>query len=173
MIRRAAYTVLLLALAFAVTTAAVAAGGQIIPQMDTGHTDRPPQTPTVSEKPDQIRASAAIGGKVVDAKGNELATITDLIASRKQRSVEFAILDFGGDNGRTATAWGHLLFEAAPAPHFVTVLSREALAADRAMGNQEKNGDDSFHIKNDLMGKKAVGADGANLGEIEDVVVTW
>jgi sporulation protein YlmC with PRC-barrel domain len=157
-------------------SASIFAERPITPQMDIGYTDRPPRTPTVSEKNDQIRASAAIGAKVRDTNGVELGKIEDLVAGRKNGAVEFAILNLAsgvlGNTGRTATAWAHLFFEAAPTPHFVTSLSREALAAGSSFEQQQKDRDDFFHIKADLLGKKAVGADGANLGEIEDLVVT-
>jgi sporulation protein YlmC with PRC-barrel domain len=76
-----------------------------------------------------------------------------------------------GNTGRTArTAWAHLFFEAAPTPHFVTSIRPETLAAGSSFEAQEKDGD-LFHIKTDLLGKKVVGADGANVGEVEDIVV--
>jgi sporulation protein YlmC with PRC-barrel domain len=119
----------------------------------------------------------AIGAKIMDSNAAELAKIEDLIASRQKGAIESAILDLAsgvfGKNDRTATPWAHLFFEAAPTPHFVTSVSRKALRVSSSSQELEKSGADLFHIKTDLLAKKAIGADGADLGEIEDLVVTF
>ena len=51
--------------------------------MFTGYTNRSPRTPTVSESPDEIGASQAIGHEVWDTTGKVVATVGDLIVNRR------------------------------------------------------------------------------------------
>jgi sporulation protein YlmC with PRC-barrel domain len=177
MIDRASTIALVLALTCALPTASFAAEPAAEPQMNTGYTNRSPRTPTVSETADQISASAVIGADVRDTNGAEIAKISDLIANRKDGTVELAVLDPSGGasfkNGRTSVAWSSLQFEGKPAPHFVTALSPEALAAGTSFKGQAKARDGFYDVKTELLGKTAIGSDGANLGHIKDLVITF
>jgi sporulation protein YlmC with PRC-barrel domain len=140
---------------------------------ESGYTNRAPRTPTVSETADQIRATQAIGDEVRDSNGEIVAKITDLIGNRQQGTVELAILGPAGSGSfknPVTVAWGTLQFEGKPTPHFVTALSKDALAAGAPPQPQGAAQEYLFHVKSDLLGKKAVGADGTDLGKVSDVV---
>ena len=168
--------VLVIALGCAASGAALAAQPAAEPQMDTGYTNRSPRTPTVSEAADQIRAKAVIGADVRNPNGSEIAKISDLIVNRTSNAIELAVLQPTGgasSSGAATVAWGSLRFEGKPTPHFVTALSREALAAGRSFKKQARNGNDLYDVKADLLGKKAVGTSGAEVGRITDLVLTF
>jgi sporulation protein YlmC with PRC-barrel domain len=145
--------------------------------MNTGYTNRAPRTPTVSETADQIRASQAIGAAVRDASGAEVAKIADLIVNRKDGAVDVAILNLAGGmaskHHRATVAWNTLKFDGKPTPHFVTALSPQALAASTSFKGQAESRDDFYDVKTDLLGKKVIGSDGADLGKINDLVLTF
>jgi sporulation protein YlmC with PRC-barrel domain len=147
------------------------------PQMRPGYTAAPAATPTVALTADQILASQAIGTQVRDANGSVVATIGDLLINSKDTAVEVAVLDPAGGasfkNGRTTVAWQSLKFEGKPTPLFTTALSAEALASGVSFKGQAKASNAYYDVKADLIGKKAVGAGGADLGKIEDVVLTF
>jgi sporulation protein YlmC with PRC-barrel domain len=156
---------------------ALAAQPAAEPQMITGFSKATPMTPTVSETGDQISASQAIGADVRDRNGAVVAKIADLIVSRKDAAVKLAILEPAGGlsfrQGRTTVAWDSLKFEGEPTPHFVTALSPQALAAGTSFKRQAEKGADVYDVKTDLLGKPATGADGAHLGKIKDIVLTF
>jgi sporulation protein YlmC with PRC-barrel domain len=145
--------------------------------MNTGYTNRAPRTPTVSENADQIRASQAIGAAVRDTSGAEVAKIGDLLVNKKDGAVDIAILNPAGGTDfkhhRATVAWNSLKFEGSPTPHFVTALSPQALAASTSFKGQAESRDDFYDVKTDLLGKKATGSDGADLGKIKDLVLTF
>lgn len=158
-------------------TSCLAAEPAAEPQMRPGYTTAPAATPTVALTAEQILASQAIGTQVRDSEGSVVATIGDLLANRKDAAVERAILDPAGGakfkNGRTTVAWDSLKFDGKPTPHFVTALSPEALASGVSFKAQAKTSSNYYDTKADLLGKKAVGVAGADLGKIEDVVLTF
>jgi sporulation protein YlmC with PRC-barrel domain len=145
--------------------------------MNTGYTNRAPRTPTVSESADQIRASQTIGTAVRDTSGAEVAKIGDLIVNKRDGTVDVAILNPAGGTGfkhhRATVAWNSLKFEGEPTPHFVTALTPQALAASTSFKGQAERRDDFYDVKTDLLGKKATGSDGADLGKIKDLVLTF
>jgi sporulation protein YlmC with PRC-barrel domain len=147
------------------------------PQMRPGYTNAPATTPTVALTADQILASQAIGTQVRDRNGSVVATVGDLLVNRKNGAVELAVLDQAGGvsfkNGRTTVAWESLKFDGKPTPHFMTALSPEALASGVSFKGQAKTSKAYYDVKTDLIGKKVVGARGADLGKIQDVVLTF
>jgi sporulation protein YlmC with PRC-barrel domain len=168
---------LIVALACTLPAVCLAAEPAAQPQMYTGYTNRAPRTPTVSESADEIGASQAIGASVRDASGAEVATIGDLIVNRKDAAVELAILEPAGGvsfrHGSVAVAWSSLKFEGKPTPRFVTALSREALASGTPFTPQAQASGNYYDVKTDLLGKTAIGADGAELGRVKDLVLTF
>lgn len=60
-----------------------------------------------------------------------------------------------------------------PTPHYVTALSPQALAAGASSLATAKTSGDYYEVKKDLIGKSAVGADGAAIGPIKDVVLNF
>lgn len=182
MINRAASIALVLGFACALPAVSQAAEPTAEPQMYTGYTNRAPRTPTVAETADQISASQVIGADVRDPSGAVVAKIDDLIANRKKGAVELAILDPAGGvsfkHGRVAVAWRSLKFEGKPTPHFVTELSSRALAngapfKEGAQGPDNSSPDNYYDLKTELLGKSVVGSDGADLGHLKDVVLTF
>jgi sporulation protein YlmC with PRC-barrel domain len=147
------------------------------PQMFSGFSNAAPATPTVSETGDEIGASQAIGADVWDRSGAVVATVADLIVNRKDAAVQLAILAPAGGtsfkNGRTTVAWDSLKFDGKPTPHFVTALSRQALAAGASFKQQAEDRNNFYDAKSDLLGKPAIGKDDANLGKIKDLVLTF
>jgi sporulation protein YlmC with PRC-barrel domain len=174
---RAASIALLFSLACTLPAVSSAAEPAAEPQMNTGYTNRAPRTPTVSENADQIRASKAIGAAVRDTSGAEVAKIADLLVNKRDGTVDVAILNLAGGTGfkhhRATVAWNSLKFEGEPTPHFVTALSAQALAASTSFKGQAESRDDFYDVKTDLLGKKATGSDGADLGKINDLVLTF
>jgi sporulation protein YlmC with PRC-barrel domain len=174
---RAGSTVILLALACLLSGTALAAEPAAEPQMYNGFTNRAPRTPTVSESADEITASQAIGRDVQDTNGAVVAKIADLIADRKDGAVEAAILEpAGGDSfrhGRATVAWSSLKFAGKPTPHFVSALGRQALASGTSFKQTAEARKAYYDVKSDLLGKNAVGKDGAGLGHIKDLVFTF
>jgi sporulation protein YlmC with PRC-barrel domain len=170
-------TVTLLGLACLLSGTALAAEPAAQPQMDSGYTDRAPRTPTVSETADQITAKQAIGSDVQDITGAIVAKIADLIADRPDGAVEAAILEPAGGasfrHGRATVAWSSLKFAGKPTPHFVTALSREALASGTSFKTAAEGRNEYYDVKSDLLGKTAVGKDGSDLGHIKDLVFTF
>ena len=177
MIDRTVVAVFLFALGWELPAVALAAEPAAEPQMFTGYTNRSPRTPTVSESPDEIGASQAIGHEVWDTTGKVVATVGDLIVNRRDARVELAILKPTGGlsfkNGYATTAWSSLKFVGKPTPHFETALSPEALAAGVSFQQQAENRDAFYDVKTDLLGKPATGADGVHLGKIKDIVLTF
>ena len=105
------------------------------------------------------------------------AKIGDLIANKKDGTVDVAILNPAGGmafkHHRATVAWSTLKFDGKPTPHFVTALSPQALAASTSFKGQAESRDDFYDIKTDLLGKKVTGSDGADLGKINDLVLTF
>ncbi|HEY3908544.1 MAG TPA: PRC-barrel domain-containing protein [Stellaceae bacterium] len=176
MIKNTLAALLIAALPCAVASQALAAESTT-PQMNNGHTNRPPKTSVVSPAADQIAASNVIGADVQDAQGAIIAKITDLIVDRRSGAAALAIVEPAGgnsfDHGKSAIAWGSLRFEPRPTPHFVTALGHEAMAAGAALVEQAKTGDQYYDVKTDLLGKPVVGAGGATLGHVQDLVLTF
>jgi sporulation protein YlmC with PRC-barrel domain len=147
------------------------------PQMRPGYTTGPATIPTVALTADQILATQAIGTQVRDPNGSVVATIGDLLVNRKDAAVELAILNQAGGvsfkNGRTTVAWESLEFDGKPTPHFMAAIGPEALASGVSFKGQAKTGKTYYDVKTDLIGKKAVGVRGADLGKIQDVVLTF
>ena len=174
---RAASIALMFSLACTLPAISFAAEPAAEPQMYTGYTNRAPRTPTVAETADQIRASQAIGSVVRDTSGAEVAKIGDLIVNKKDGAVDVAILNPAGGVGlkdhRATVAWNSLKFDGKPTPHFVTALSPQALAASASFKGQAESRDDFFDVKIDLLGKKVTGSDGADIGKISDLVLTF
>ncbi|HEY3909080.1 MAG TPA: PRC-barrel domain-containing protein [Stellaceae bacterium] len=174
---RAVAALLTLALSCAGAVPLAAAQSAAAPQMNTGHTaNRSPKTSAVSPTADQIEASKVIGATVEEANGATVAKIADLIVDRRSGAATLAIVAPAGnqsfDHGQSAIAWSSLRFEPRPTPHFVTRLSGQTVAAGGALVEQGKNGKAYFDVKNDLLGKEVVGAHGASLGHVHDVVLT-
>ena len=100
-----------------------------------------------------------------------------MIVNKKDGTVDVAILNPAGGTAfkhhRATVAWNALTFEGKPTPHFVTALSPQALAASTSFKGQAESRDDFYDVKTDLLGKKVTGSDGADLGKINDVVLTF
>jgi sporulation protein YlmC with PRC-barrel domain len=145
------------------------------PQMNTGYTNIAPRKPTVSENADQMRARNAVGAAVRDGSGAVVAKINDLIVNRSDGTVQLAVLELMGDKSdrrrRAAVAWSSLRFEGKPTPHFLTSLSTQELATGTSFKQQAQNREDFYDVKTDLLGKAVTGADGAQIGKIQDLVV--
>lgn len=176
MIQRTLAALLIAGLAAAVGQA-LAAESAVAPKMNNGLTNRPPKTSAVSPAADQIAVSNVIGADVEDASGATIAKITDLIVDRRNAAAALAIVSPAGgnavDRGKSAIAWGSLRFEPRPTPHFATGLSRDAVAAGHGLVEKVKTGTGYYDVKTDLLGKEAVGADGASLGHIQNLVLTF
>ncbi len=177
MINRAAPIALMLGFACTLSAVSFAAEPIAEPQMYNGFTNRAPRTPTVAETADQIGASQAIGTDVRDSKGAVVARIDDLIVNRKKGAVELAVLGPASGksfkHGRVTVAWRSLKFEGKPTPHFVTELSSQALANGAPPKEGAESQDRYYDLKTELLGKPVVGSDGADLGHIKDVVLTF
>ncbi|MGH7117325.1 MAG: PRC-barrel domain-containing protein [Stellaceae bacterium] len=174
---RAVATLVILALACAGVAPASAAESAATPQMNTGHTtNRSPKTAAVSPTAEQIEASNVIGATVQDENGATVAKIADLIVDRRSGAAALAIVTPAGstsfDHGKSAIAWSSLRFEPRPTSHFVTRLSGQVLAAGGALAEQAKTGKTYLDVKTNLLGKEVVGADGASLGHVHDLVLT-
>jgi sporulation protein YlmC with PRC-barrel domain len=174
---RTSATVILLGLACLLSGTALAAEPATQPEMYNGYTNRAPRTPTVSESADEITAAQAIGDDVQDTNGAVVAKIADLIVDRPDGAVEAAILEPAGGvsfrHGRATVAWSSLKFAGKPTPHFVTALSREALASGTSFKQTAKARNAYYDVKSDLLGKTTVGKDGADLGHVKDLVFTF
>lgn len=173
MINRAS-CVLLAGLACALPVRSFAAEPAAEPQMYTGYTNRAPRTPTVSATAEQMTTAQAIGDDVRDKSGTLVAQVGDLIVNRKDGTVDAAILHLVGGaslkNDRATVAWSSLRFEGKPTPRFVTALSPQALASGTSFKQQTEDRDNLYDVKSDLLGKRAIGSDGAELGHIKDLV---
>ncbi len=173
---RTVAALLILALACAGAAPVAAAQSAVTPQMNTGHTaNRSPKTPAVSPTADQIGASNVIGANVEDAKGTIIAKISDIVIDRRNGAPLAIIASLGGQafpHGKSAVPWSSLRFEPRPTPHFVSRLSSGALAAGGALVEQAKSGKAYYDVKQDLLGKEVIGADGASLGHVHDLVLT-
>jgi sporulation protein YlmC with PRC-barrel domain len=174
---RTSATIILLGLACLLSGTALAAEPATQPEMYNGYTNRAPRTPTVSETANEITAKQAIGSDVQDANGAIVAKIGDLIADRKDGAVEAAILEPAGgvsfEHGRATVAWSSLKFDGKPTPHFVTALSRQALASGTSFKTAAEARNAYYDVKSDLLGKTAVGKDGGDLGHVKDLVFTF
>lgn len=176
MIKQTLATLLVVALASAVGVGTAAARSTATPQMNTGHTaNRAPETPAVSPTAGQIGASDAIGAAVENGDGAIVAKISN-IAIDRQTGAALVILAPAGKkpfaDADSAVAWNRLRFDPRPTPHFVTRLDGRALAAGHALAEKAKAGGAYYDIKTDLLGKEVVGADGASLGHVHDLVLT-
>lgn len=175
-------TALLVAtVAAALTGEARAANSSVTQQMNSGFTSPTPKNAiaknAVSPNPDQIAAKSVIGDDVKDAGGHTIAKITDLIIDQRSGAVALAIIEPAGgksfDHGKSAIAWSSLRFVPAPTPHFVTSVDQRALNAGSALVEQTKTGGDYLDVKKDLLGKEVTGREGARLGHIKDLVLTF
>jgi sporulation protein YlmC with PRC-barrel domain len=168
-------TFLIFVLSCAGITAA-AAQSPATPHMNTGFTaNRSPKTPTVSPTADQIETSNVIGANVQDAKGTIIAKVGDLVIDRKSGAALAIISSLGGrqfPQGKSAVAWSSLQFEAQPVPHFVTRLDQQALASGSALVEQAQTSKAYYDVKNDVIGKPVIGADGKTLGHVQNLVLT-
>lgn len=177
MIQQTLAALLIAGLAATVGGQALAAESVVAPKMNNGLTNRPPKTSAVSPTADQIAVSNVIGADVEDASGATIAKITDLVVDRRSAAAAVAIVAPAGgnaaDHGKSAIAWGSLRFEPRPTPHFVTRLSRDAVAAGHGLVEKVKTGNGYYDVKTDLLGKEALGADGASLGHVENLVLTF
>jgi sporulation protein YlmC with PRC-barrel domain len=162
--------VVALALACGLDGAAFAAS----PHMATGHVGTVNQ-PAVTETADQLPASKIIGASVREANGQQVASIVDLIIDRRRDAVALAVLQPGGSaaykGGRSTVAWSSLHFQPTPTPRFVTALGPQALASGASPAPRVRNNPAYYDVEADLLGKKAVGAHGATLGNIKDVIL--
>ncbi len=174
------------ALASGSAAVAPAAEPAVAPNMHNGFTNAPPvqgptappATPAVSPAADQIKASNVIGADIKDADGVKIATITDIIIDRRHARAAVAVIAPSGarpfDNGaKSAVAWSSLVFEPKPIPHFTSKLDLTALQAGAALVNQAKNSAAYYDVKNDLLGKTAVGPDGKPIGRIANMVLNF
>ena len=146
--------------------------------MMPGYPNQPPAaTPTVKLTPEQIRASDAIGSEVRNPDGAVIAKIADLYVNRKDSAVELASLVPDNSppfkNGRTTVAWSSLQFQGKPTPHYVTALSTQALVNGTAFKQQAVDEKSYYDVKADLLGKKALGTDGKDVGTIQDVIFNF
>lgn len=177
MINALSAALLIAAVPFVLGGQALAAATTTPPQMNTGHTNAAPKTPTVSPSADQIRASNAIGADVENTAGAIIAKITDLVVDRRSNAVALAIVEPAGgnsfDHGKSAIAWSSLKFEPRPTPHFATRLGREAFDSGAPLAEQAKTGSDYYDVKADLLGKDVVGPNGAALGQVHDLVLSF
>jgi sporulation protein YlmC with PRC-barrel domain len=177
MIQRLLAALLIATLAAAAAGEAAAAESAVAPQMNTGMTNRSPKTSAVSPKADQISASNVIGADVENSSGAIIAKITDLVIDRRSNAAALAVIAPAGgnsfDHGTSAVAWSSLQYEPRPTPHFATRLDPRALAGGSSLVQQAKTGTGYYDVKTDLLGKPVVGADGASIGHIHNVVVTF
>jgi sporulation protein YlmC with PRC-barrel domain len=155
---------------------ALGAAAGTAPHMATGHVGGAGM-PAVTETANQISAGRAIGARVYQKNGKEVATIADLIVDRRQGAVALAVLKPAGSavfkGGPTAVAWSSLHFRPTPTPRFVTALGRKAFAAGVSLERQARDNPAYYDVKADLLGKQAVGPHGAALGQIGDLVVEF
>ncbi|MGH7046391.1 MAG: PRC-barrel domain-containing protein [Stellaceae bacterium] len=176
MIKQTLATLLVVAMASAVSTAAAAAQSAITPQMNTGHTaNRSPETPAVSPTADQIGASDVIGAAVENGNGAIVAKISDITIDRQTGAALVIVAPAGKKpfgTANSAVVWNSLRFDPRPTPHFVTRLDGRALAAGRALAEKATAEGAYYDIKTDLLGKEVVGADNAPLGHVHDLVMT-
>jgi PRC-barrel domain len=155
-----------------------AAENPVAPQMYSGYSHRQPQRWAVSPTADQTAASAVIGADLKNAGGTTIAKIADLIIDPGNATAGVAIITPAGlqpfDHGKnSAVAWSSLEFEPKPTPHFVTRLDQAALdAGTKLVGNAEP-GASYLDVKKDLLGKEVVGRDGAPIGHVQNLVLTF
>jgi sporulation protein YlmC with PRC-barrel domain len=169
-----------------VSLAAGAAQTAVAPDMHSGFTNAPPvqgptappAKPAVSPTANQITAKNVIGADIKDASGVKIATITDIILDRRDGRAAVAIIAPSGakpfDNGaKSAVAWSSLVFEPRPIPHFISKLDLTALQAGAALVKRAKDSQAYYDVKNDLLGKTAVGPGGQPIGRISNLVLTF
>lgn len=177
MIDRTVAAALVLAVGFTFPAVVLAAQPAAEPQMFSGFSNAAPATPTVSETADEISARQAIGTDVWERNGAVVATVADLILNRRSAAAQLAILAPAGGasfrHGRVTVAWESLKFDGKPTPHFVTALGRQALASGTSFKTAAESRDAYYDVKSDLLGKAALGKDGADLGHIKDLVFTF
>jgi sporulation protein YlmC with PRC-barrel domain len=177
MIQRPLAALLIATLAAAAAGEAVAAESAVAPKMNTGMTNRSPKTSAVSPAADQISATNVIGANVENAAGAIIAKITDLVIDRRSNAAAVAIIAPAGGNlfghGKSAIAWSSLQYEPRPTPHFATRLDPQAIAAGSSLVEQAKTGTGYYDVKTDLLGKPVIGAAGASIGHIHNLVVTF
>jgi sporulation protein YlmC with PRC-barrel domain len=178
MIQRTLAVLLIVAAAAAVSAKVVAAQNPVVPEMYTGHTNRPPKTFAVSPTANQITANHVIGADIKNADGDTIAKISDIIIDRNNSTAAVAIIAPAGskpfDHGRqSAVAWSSLKFEPKPIPHFATRLNQTTLDGGAALVAKAKNSRSYYDVKADLLGKDVVAPDGAQLGHVQDLVVTF
>jgi sporulation protein YlmC with PRC-barrel domain len=154
-----------------------AAENPVAPQMYSGYSHRPPQTWTVSPTADQTMASDVIGADLKNAEGTTIAKIADLIIDPRNATAGVAIITPAGlqpfDHGKdSAIAWSSLEFEPKPTPHFVTKLDQAALDAGTKLVGKT-GGAAYLDVKKDLLGKEVIGRDGAPLGHVQNLVLTF
>ena len=133
------------------------------PDLDYGATGgRPPRTATVSARPNQIAVSKVIGQTVfARGSGRQLGKITDVFLDSQGR-LALAKID------NAAVPWSSLEFQGKPSPRFVAGLEPD----DLKNAPQPRQGKDLRDVKNDILGKKAVDANGAEFGTVHDLVAT-
>jgi sporulation protein YlmC with PRC-barrel domain len=169
--------VVALALACSLDGAALAAS-TAPPAMATGHVGAlagAANKPGVTEAADQLPARKIIGASVREENGQQIASIVDLIIDRRRDAVVLAVLKPGGSaaykGGPTRVAWSSLSFQPTPTPRFATALGPQALAAGTPLKQRIRGNPAYYDVKKDLLGKKVVGAHGAKLGNIRDVIL--
>jgi sporulation protein YlmC with PRC-barrel domain len=144
------------------------------PGMATGHVGAVNE-PAVTETADQLPARRVIGASVREKNGQQVADIVDLIIDRRRDAVALAVLKPGGSaaykGGQTMVAWSSLAFQPTPTPRFVTALGPQALAAGAPLGQRVRDNPAYYDVKADLLGKRVVGAHGATLGNVRDVIL--
>lgn len=130
-------------------------------------------TPTVTESAGEIQASKVIGASVRASDGKNIAKISDLLVNAGRGVVQLVVLKPAGGNfrHRIAVAWTSLKFEPTPTPRFVTALSPKALAAGTPVHGHGGAKRGTYDVKKDLLGQKAVGANGKALGHIRNLVL--
>lgn len=178
MTQRTLAALVVITAAAAASSYAVAAQNPVVPDMYTGLTNRPPKTFTVSPTANQITATHVIGANIKKANGDTIAKISDIVIDRNNSTAAVAIITPAGaqpfdHGGKSAIAWSSLQFEPKPIPHFATKLDQTALDAGAALVEKARNSRSYYDVKKDLLGKEVVGPDGAQLGHVQDLVVTF
>ena len=132
------------------------------------------------EKWQDMRASKLIGAKAVDAKGEALGRVEDLILSSETGDVHYAVLSFGGRLELGDRQYTLPLSALAPGPHpgelIVLETRSPATGADLAQWLRDYDpnaplADRRFMRSSELLGRRIDDGRGRRVGELEDLVV--
>jgi sporulation protein YlmC with PRC-barrel domain len=146
--------------------------------MYSGYTQRQPQQWAVSPAPNQTTVTDVIGADVKNAAGTTIAKIVDILIDPYNATAGVAILTSAGaqpfDHGKdSAVAWSSLSFDPRPTPHFTTRLNEAALDAGTSLVGKAKASASYLDVKKGLLGKEVIGPDGAAIGHVQNLVLTF